>query len=86
MCIGILSCIRCTNSTFGSLYTGAECVVVSVDYRLGPENPYPAAVEDAVEALEWVRSNGESELGVDLSRIAVGGSSAQVPCLISFFL
>lgn len=52
--------------------------MVSVDYRLAPENPYPAAVEDAVEALQWVQSKGEAKLGVDLSRIAVGGSSRQV--------
>jgi acetyl esterase/lipase len=51
---------------------------VSVDYRLAPENPYPAAVDDAVEALQWVQRNSESELGVDLNRIAVGGSSRQV--------
>jgi acetyl esterase/lipase len=59
---------------------------VSVDYRLGPEDPYPAAVEDAVEALGWVYNNGKSELGADLNRIAVGGSSAQVPCSIYFYV
>jgi hypothetical protein len=56
-------------------------VVVSVNYRLAPENPYPAAVEDAVGALQWIHCNGESELGVDLNRIAVGGSSRHVPSL-----
>lgn len=48
---------------------------MSVDYRLGPEKPYPAAVEDAVEALHWVLDRGKQELGVNLSKIAVGGSS-----------
>ncbi|PCH33683.1 lipase/ esterase [Wolfiporia cocos MD-104 SS10] len=54
----------------------ARCVVVSVDYRLAPENPYPAAVEDAVEALHWVYQNGKSELNVDITKYAVGGSSS----------
>ena len=53
----------------------AKCVVVSVDYRLGPEEPYPAAVEDAWDALQWVNGRGKSEIGIDPTRIAVGGSS-----------
>ncbi|THH01789.1 hypothetical protein EW026_g949 [Hermanssonia centrifuga] len=54
----------------------ASCVVVSVDYRLGPEEPYPAAVEDAEEALHWVYTQGKAQLGVNVSKIAVGGSSS----------
>ena len=49
--------------------------MISVDYRLAPENPYPAAVEDAVDALHWVFKHGQTELGIDLSRVAVGGTS-----------
>ncbi|KAL5495416.1 hypothetical protein ACEPAI_879 [Sanghuangporus weigelae] len=54
----------------------ARCVVVAVDYRLGPENPYPAAVEDAEEAFRWVLERGPSELKVNTSKFAVGGSSS----------
>ncbi len=59
-------------------FPDAECVVVSVDYRLAPESPYPDAIEDAVEALQWVWEQGESTLGIDTRRIAVGGTSRHV--------
>lgn len=49
--------------------------VLSVDYRLAPENPFPAAVEDAIAALRWARAH-VSDLGADPSRVAVGGDSA----------
>jgi len=51
------------------------CAVVSVNYRLAPEHPYPAAIEDAWTALEWV-ADGSNKRGFDPARIVVGGASA----------
>ncbi len=52
-----------------------NCVVVSVDYRIAPETPYPGALEDNYAALQWLYNNAET-LGVDGCRIAIGGESA----------
>ena len=53
----------------------ARCSVVSVDYRLAPEHPWPAALNDAKTVLNWLNDKA-LQLGVDAGRVAVAGSSA----------
>jgi acetyl esterase len=57
------------------LANGARCAVFSVEYRLAPESPFPAAVEDCVNATKFIRASHQA-LNVDPDRIAVGGDSA----------
>jgi acetyl esterase/lipase len=58
-----------------TLVSQLGCVVVSVDYRLSPESPFPAGVEDCYAALQWTHAQAR-ELGVDRARVAIGGASA----------
>lgn len=60
-------CRKLTNS--------ADCLVVSVGYRLAPEHKFPAAVVDSLAAFKWIANHAE-EIGGDPNRIAVGGDSA----------
>src|ERR1019366_3654503 len=57
------------------LANGSRCAVVSVDYRMGPEHRFPAAVDDCLAATYWVRRQADA-LGFDATRLAIGGDSA----------
>lgn len=71
----VLGGIDSHDGTCRALANASGAAVVSVDYRLAPEHPFPAAVEDAWAALEWVAANA-AEIGGDPSRLAVAGDSA----------
>jgi acetyl esterase len=58
-----------------ALANRSQCIVISVAYRLAPENPYPAGNDDAWAALTWVADHA-SEIGAHPRRLAVGGDSA----------
>lgn len=53
----------------------AGCVIVSVDYRLAPEHPFPAAIEDSFAVVKWAYEHG-SAYRIDPKRIAIGGNSS----------
>jgi acetyl esterase len=63
------------DSTCRRLALEADCVVVSVDYRLAPEHKFPAAPDDALHVTRWVAATAAA-LGIDERRVAVAGDSA----------
>ncbi|MED4812119.1 alpha/beta hydrolase [Bacillus atrophaeus] len=71
----ILGSIDDNDDTCMRFVKEANCVVVSVDYRLAPEHPYPAPIEDCYAALKWIADNAEP-LNIDSNRIGVAGASA----------
>lgn len=65
-----------TCNTFCSILADdCRAIVVSVDYRLAPENKFPAPMEDAISSYQWVADNAEA-LGIDNTRLGIGGDSA----------
>lgn len=59
----------------GPMASAVGCAVVSVEYRLAPEHPFPTPLEDCVAAWAWLHDQADA-LGIDATRIAVGGTSA----------
>jgi acetyl esterase len=71
----VIGSIDSHDATTRELANRVGCVVVSVDYRLAPEHPYPVPIDDCFSALQWVHAHA-SELGGDPDRLAVAGDSA----------
>ncbi|MAE95173.1 MAG: hypothetical protein CL910_10985 [Deltaproteobacteria bacterium] len=71
----VIGSIETHDGSCRELANEVGCAVVSVDYRLAPEHPYPAAADDCYAVAAWVAEHG-AELGVDGSRLAIGGDSA----------
>ena len=70
----VLGNIETHDGVSRALAKRTPCIVVSVDYRLAPEHPYPAALEDSWRAASWVLANAK-ELGIDEEKVGVGGDS-----------
>jgi acetyl esterase len=71
----VIGNIETHDSTCRRLANKSRCQVISIDYRLSPEHPFPAPTDDGVAAFLHIRDNAAS-FGVDARRIAVGGDSA----------
>ena len=71
----VIGNIETHDSTCRRLANKSRCQVISIDYRLSPEHPFPAPTDDGVAAFRHIRDNAAS-LGADAKRLAVGGDSA----------
>jgi acetyl esterase len=71
----ILGSIEMSDATCRELADGASCIVVSVAYRLAPENKFPIPMEDCYATTQWVIDHA-AEIGADARRVAVAGDSA----------
>jgi acetyl esterase len=71
----VIGSIESHDAASRELAARSGCAVVSVEYRLAPETPFPGPLDDCVAATEWVAANG-AEIGVDGTRLAVAGDSA----------
>jgi acetyl esterase len=71
----VIGNIETHDSTCRRLANKSRCQVISIDYRLSPEHPFPASTDDGVAAFRHIRDNAAS-FGADPTRLAVGGDSA----------
>jgi len=71
----VLGSVEMNDLEMKTLTLMINCVIASVEYRLAPEHPFPAGIEDCYAALKWLAAN-TGEFGIDKTRIAIGGGSA----------
>lgn len=71
----VIGCIKSYAGFCQAFADRSRCTIISAEYRLAPEHPFPAAVDDSVAIFNWVRANAAS-LNIDPTRLAVAGDSA----------
>ena len=71
----VLGNINCDDLKVKQMTLALNCVIASVEYRLAPEHPFPAPLEDCYTVLKWLKDNS-TKFGIDASNIAIGGASA----------